>query len=40
VCSKYGHVKKTFARNQSLYNEHLIAAVLGIDVSKEGFLKK
>jgi len=32
VCFKYGHVEKTFARNQLLYDEHLTAGVLGIDV--------
>ncbi len=40
VCSKYDHVEKTFARNQLLYDEHLTACVLGIDVNKEEFLKK
>ncbi len=40
VCSMYGHVEIYFARNQLLYNIHLTAGVLGIDVNKEGFLKK
>ncbi len=40
MCSKYGHVDKTFARNQLLYNTYLTAGVLGIDVNKEGFQKK
>jgi len=33
-------LKKTFTRNQLLYDEHLTAGVLGIDVNKEGFLSK
>jgi len=40
VCSKYGHVEKTFARNQLLYDEHLTASVQGNDVNTEGFLSK
>jgi hypothetical protein len=40
VCSKYGHVEKTFATNQLLYDEHLTAAIFRIDVNKEEFLKK
>jgi hypothetical protein len=39
VCSNIGHVEKTFARNQLLYDEHLTAGVLRIDVKKKGFLK-
>ncbi len=33
-------LKKSFARNQLLHDEHLTAAALGIDINKEGFLKK
>jgi hypothetical protein len=40
VCSKYGNVEKPFARNHLLHDEHLTATVLGIDINKEGFLKK
>ncbi len=40
VCSRYGYIEKTFHRNQLLHDEHLTAAVLGIDPTKEGFLKK
>jgi hypothetical protein len=40
VCSKYGHVEKSFARNQLLCDEHLTSGVLGIDVNTEGFLSK
>jgi len=40
VCSKYGHVEKTFDRRQLLHDSNLTGAVLGIDVNKEGFLTK
>jgi hypothetical protein len=40
VCSRYGYIEKTFQRNQLLHDEHLTGTVLGIDVNKEGFLKK
>jgi hypothetical protein len=40
VCSKCDHVEKTFARNRLLYDEHLAAAVIGIDINQVGFLKK
>ncbi len=40
VCSKYGHLEKTFDRRQLLHDSNLTGAVLGIDVNKEGFLTK
>jgi hypothetical protein len=40
VCSRYGHIDKTFDRRQLLHDENLTAALLGIDVTKEGFQKK
>jgi hypothetical protein len=40
VCSRYGHIEKTFDRRQLLHDENLTAALLGIDVTKEGFQKK